>query len=264
MQTIKRMSIIIPSLLEQQKIADFLSAVDKRLHLLKDKKTKLEEYKRGVMQRIFSQELRFTRTDGSAYPDWEEKRLGEINIILSDGNYGELYPKSSEMLEQGIPFIRANNIKDQKIVWDDMKFISEKQHMILTSGHLEEEDVLITTRGDIGNVALTSREFHGANINAQICLIRIKNKEKVNAKFLLQFLQIFNSRKQLKQLETGSALKQLPKGNLLQLIINLPHIDEQRQIADFLSAIDDKISLLSKQIQSTEQYKKGLLQQMFV
>lgn len=80
-----RVKLSIPSLPEQQKIADFLSAVDKRLQLLKDKKTRLEEYKRGVMQRIFSQELRFTRLDGSAYPDWEEKRLGEITEFIRNG-----------------------------------------------------------------------------------------------------------------------------------------------------------------------------------
>ena len=75
---IRKLSINHPSLLEQQKIADFLTAVDRRIELLEKKKTLLETYKKGVMKKIFNQEIRFKDDNGSEFPDWEEKRLGEV------------------------------------------------------------------------------------------------------------------------------------------------------------------------------------------
>ena len=255
-------SIQSPEKPEQQKIADFLSAVDERVDGLRRKKELLEQYKKGVMQKIFSQEIRFTQPDGTAYPDWEEQTLGGIDIYISDGNYGEMYPKASEMKSEGVPFIRANNMTNNKVVWEDMKFISPDLHSILTSGHLKGEDILVTTRGDIGCVAYVDKEFDGANINAQICLLRSENK--INALYLLQVLTYKDAQKQFKQLQTGSALKQLPKGNLAKVKFPFPHPDEQKLIADFLSAVDAKVEAIQNQLKQAETFKKALLQQMFV
>jgi len=257
-----RIDFPITTLPEQQKIASFLSAVDEKLQQLTKKKDLLEKYKKGVMQKIFSQELRFKDDNGNKYPDWEEKKLGEVDIYISDGNYGELYPKASEMKQSGIPFVRANNIKNLRLVWNDMRYIDAELHSVLTSGHLKTDDILVTTRGDIGMVAIVSEDFNGANINAQICLLRVG--QELNAYFLLQFLGSVNGKKQFKQLQTGSALKQLPKGNLRKIKLKKPFLEEQQKIANFLSSLDSKIDSVSIQIKNTKAFKKGLLQQMFV
>ncbi len=251
-----------PSLPEQKKIASFLSAIDKKIHQLTRKKELLEQYKKGVMQKIFSQEIRFKQEDGSDYPEWEEKRLGELDIFISDGNYGEQYPKASELKYSGIPFIRANNIKNLKLIWDDMKFIDLELHNTLTTGHLKMHDILVTTRGDIGTVAYVTEEFKGSNINAQICLLRVG--KSVNSYYLLQLLASDNGVKQFKKFQTGSALKQLPKKSLNAIKLLLPSLKEQKQIATLLTKFDKKIESLQIQIDKTQQFKKGLLQQMFV
>jgi type I restriction enzyme S subunit len=265
-EKLSNIEFTFPTLPEQTRIAQFFSAIDKKLQSLKKKKELLEQYKKGVMQKLFSQELRFKipNADGELVepPEWEKKKLGDLDLYISDGNYGELYPKASEMKDSGIPFIRANNIKNLALVWNDMKFIELEHHKILTSGHLLENDILITTRGDIGMVAFVTKEFSGANINAQICLLRCN--KNVNPKFLIQYLGSENGYRQFKSLQTGSALKQLPKGNLVRLNIPIPHLTEQTKIANFLSAIDEKINRTENQLQKTQEWKKGLLQRMFV
>jgi type I restriction enzyme S subunit len=254
----------IPSLPEQTKIANFLTAVDDKITLLTKKADLLSQYKKGVMQQIFSQELRFKDDDGQEFPEWGIKKLSDEDIYISDGNYGEQYPKANELKQAGVPFIRANNMSGLSLSWADMKFIDNSLHEMLTSVHLETDDILITTRGEIGMVAYVNSDFNGANINAQICLIRIKDKHKINSKYLVQLLSSSFCQRQFKELQTGSALKQLPKKNLSQVDFYCPITEEQNKIANFLTAIDEKITSNQTQLDAVKQYKQGLLQQMFV
>jgi type I restriction enzyme S subunit len=207
--------------------------------------------------------LRLKTKDGSDFPEWEIKTISNSNLYISDGNYGEQYPTSSQMVTSGVPFIRANNIKELKLVWDDMKYITPEHHHILTSGHLKYKDILITTRGEIGSIAFVSQEFDGANINAQICLLRVKDNNQITPEFLLQALSTNQSKKQFKELQTGSALKQLPKSNLGKVKIPVPLKEEQTKIASFLSAIDEKVNQITRKHELLNQYKKGLMQKIF-
>jgi type I restriction enzyme S subunit len=254
--------LIITSTPEQQKIASFLIEVDTKLSQLTKKKALLEDYKKGVMQQIFSQQLRFKDGNGNDYGDWEEKKIKDLDLYISDGNYGEMYPKSSEMKKSGVPFIRANNIKNLSLSWNDMKYINEELHSVLLSGHLKENDILVTTRGDIGMLAFVSSQFNGANINAQICLLRCN--DSIVSKYLLYNLSHRECQNQFKSLQTGSALKQLPKKSLGEVKVIIPEISEQTKIANFLSDLDTKIEVLSTSIENTQTFKKGLLQQLFV
>ena len=256
--------ITTPSLPEQQKIAAFLTAVDNKIEQLSKKQALLGEYKKGLMQQIFSQAIRFKANDGSDFPDWEEKKLGDLSVVISDGNYGELYPTSSDFKLTGVPFLRANNIKSLKIDGTDTKYITEEQHSLLTSGHLQTNDILITTRGVLGNLAIVESTHNGSNINAQICLLRVTNTSELNHFYLLFVLDHRDSKKQYKAFETGTALKQLPKGNLRKIKLKLPTLFEQNKIANFLSSIDTKIEQVDKQLDESKQFKKALLQQMFV
>ncbi|MGV0948207.1 restriction endonuclease subunit S [Empedobacter falsenii] len=101
---IKKLDFNFPSLPEQTKIADFLGAVDKQLELLTTKKDKLHLYKKGVMQKLFSKEIRFTKEDGTNYPDWQEKTLGEIGEFKNGIN------KSKNDFGFGVPFINLNDV----------------------------------------------------------------------------------------------------------------------------------------------------------
>lgn len=209
-----------------------------------------------------SPKLRFKDINGKDYAKWKENKLEQLPILILDGNYGELYPKADELLNDGIPFIRVNNLKDSKIVNKDMKYISKELHNILLSGHLKFGDVLISTRGEIGITAYVEKEYDDANINAQLCLIRVTNSY-LNSKFLLYLFQNDNVQKQFKKLQTGSVLKQLPKRNLVKLKVNVPVIEEQQKISKFFSEIDNLISKYTYKLDIIENLKKSLLQKLF-
>ena len=95
------------------------------------------------------------------------KLLKDI-VYISDGNYSSKYPRNDEFVTKGIPFIRANNLVDNTVVDYDMLFISQEKHKELKKGHLKTNDVLLTTRGNIGRVSIVPDKYNDANINAQI------------------------------------------------------------------------------------------------
>jgi len=269
-ESLKSLNLLLPSLPEQQKIASFLSAVDEKIMQLTKKKALLVNYKKGIMQQLFgstesghaANQLRFKDEHENDYPDWKEKRLGEIDLVISDGNYGEMYPKASEMKDSGVPFIRANNIKGLNILWNDMRFIDDDLHSNLLSGHLKTNDILVTTRGQIGLVAFVKEEFDGANINAQICLLR--SGKGINPNYLLHALGSKKGKSQFRKLQTGSVLKQLPKRSLKAIELGIPFIEEQQKIGSYLSHIDIKIEEVNNQETQTQTLRKGLLQKLFV
>ena len=117
---------------------------------------------------------------------WEIKSIKDLKLDISDGNYSSKYPTQNDFIECGVPFIRANNIKSMTVIDKDMRFISEKQHNELKKGHLKKNDILITTRGDIGQVSLVPDKYISANINAQI--VRIGVSESIFFKYLAYIL----------------------------------------------------------------------------
>jgi type I restriction enzyme S subunit len=255
---LRQIEVLIPVFGEQQKIAAALQSVDDKLTQLRHKQQLLQTYKRGIMQKIFTQQLRFSGFSSS----WKSSNLQDLGVVISDGNYGELYPKADQFVKKGVPFIRANNLRDGCITWSEMRFIDTDLHSTLTSGHLKANDILVSTRGEIGTISIVEKEFEGANINAQICLIR--DAKYCSQTFLFYSLLTYQVKKQFKMLTTGSALKQLPRKNLRQIVVKFPEIKEQQKIADFLTAIDTKIDAVTQQITQIETFKKGLLQKMFV
>jgi len=209
-------------------------------------------------KKVMVPKLRFREFEDA----WAKKSIDELDIYVSDGNYGELYPRADAFTQTGVPFIRANNMVNGILSWDDMRFIPVELHATLTSGHLKTGDILVSTRGDIGTLALVNSEFNGANINAQICLLRC-NEAGLSIGFTFFALQISNSTKQFVELQTGSALKQLPRKNLVQVKLNLPTLPEQKKIAGFLSAVDEKLKHLNRKKELLQQYKKGVMQKLF-
>lgn len=271
-EIIKHICVPVPKKEEQTAIANALSDVDALIASLEKLISKKRAIKTAAMQQLLTGKKRLPPFDqihtsykqtelGEIPEDWEVSRLGDMGFDISDGNYSSKYPRSDEFRQTGVPFIRANNMKNLTVVDDDMRFISEKKHSDITKGHLKKGDVLITNRGEIGNLAIVPDAHVGSNINAQIVRINTKNSSVENTYFAY-YLQKDEVQQKFRDLQTGSALKQLPVNRLLTLLVFYPSEAEQLEIANFMSAIDSEIFSLEQRLTKTQQLKQGMMQEL--
>ena len=230
-----------PSLEEQTKIANFLSSVDEKINLLKEKKSLLEEYKKGIMQKIFNQEIRFTDDDGNDFEDWVEKSLQQIaevnkgnQLNKDDLNDVDIYPSISGGIEPSGYTDKYNR---------------------------NENTIIISEGGNsCGYVNFIKTKFW---CGGHCYSIDITDFENFDNEYLFQLLK-FNQN-EIMALRVGSGLPNIQKKDLKNFIISVSmNKSEQTKIANFLTSIDEKIELVKSQLQDTQEYKKGLLQQMFV
>ncbi|BBG85325.1 specificity protein S [Aeromonas hydrophila] len=204
----------------------------------------------------------YKQTEVGVIPtSWTVKIIRDLGFDISDGNYSSKYPRSDEFTLIGIPFIRANNIKGLTVVDSDMRFISEKKHNEITKGHLKKGDVLITNRGEIGNIAIVPDWHVGSNINAQIVRVNSTGTMVVSS-YLAYYLQQDNVKQLLLDLQTGSALKQLPINRLVTLPIAIPTKQEQTAIANVLLDSDALIDALEQLIAKKQAIKTAAMQQL--
>ena len=191
-----------------------------------------------------------------------DKTIKDLDIFISDGNYSSKYPRSEEFVDDGIPFIRANNLVDGSVIDEDMYFITPEKHSVLLKGHVKSGDVLITTRGNIGQVAIVPDKHEGSNINAQIVLLRTK-EEKLYNRYLLWVLQSKSSNDQYLALQTGTALKQLPVGKLGQLRIKVIDIEEQHMVANKLDKVHSLIKRRREELKLLDELIKARFVELF-
>lgn len=249
---------------EQEKIGDFFSKLDRHIELEEKKLELLEQQKKGYMQKIFTQELKFENSQLENIK-WSYKTLEELNSFFTDGNYGESYPKSEDMSDKndGVAFLRGSNLKKGRITLEDANYISKKKHSELTTGHLFLDDIVIAVRGSLGAVGYVNENMVGNNINSQLAIIRTSSS-LLYGKYLLYYLMSNQGKKELLSRVTGTALKQLPIKQIKQIKVPVPKLHEQHKIANFLSELDNLIDNQTEKMEILKQRKQGLLQKMFV
>jgi type I restriction enzyme S subunit len=258
---INHIIIKIPSIKEQQKIASFLTEVDTKLSQLTKKKALLENYKKGVMQQIFSQHLRFKDDDGNDYGDWEEKKLGSLSSLITKGttptSLGFTY------LKEGVNFIKVECITKRGFI--DIGFtpkVSEECNTALKRSALKVSDILFSIAGTLGRTAIVKEKDLPANTNQALSIIRLKRG--VNLNFINHSLNTASIEKYIFKMVSVGAQPNLNLQQVGNIKIKIPCLKEQNKIANFLSDLDAKIEVLSTSIENTQYFKKGLLQQLFV
>jgi type I restriction enzyme S subunit len=239
-----KLKINIPTLSEQQKIAAFLTAVDEKIKQLTKKKDLLEQYKKGVMQQIFNQEIRFKDDSGNDFADWEEKKISEVATCL-DNKRVPLNQAQREKMKGSIPYWGANNVMDYI---NDFLFDEPLVLLAEDGGYFDEYQTRPIANFAIGKCWV--------NNHAHI----LRAKENV----LTEFLYFSLVHKNILAYVNAGTRSKLNKSDMLLIKLKLPSVPEQQKIANFLSAIDDKIHLVNQQLEKTQTFKKSLLQQMFV
>lgn len=248
--------IFVPSLAEQKRIASFFTVLDKKIAQLKEKKNLLEQYKKGIMQKIFSQELRFKDDDGNDFEDWEEKRLSEVATI--GRGKSKHRPRDADFLYGGnYPFVQTGDIRNADLYLD--KFTQTYSEEGLKQSKLWDENTLCMTIA--ANIAET------AILKIKACfpdsIIGIVPKNNQTTVLFLKY-QLDEFKTVIQRLSQGNAQENLNQERIQTLLFTFPSLNEQNKIANFLLNIDDKILQTKTQIEQTSIYKKGLLQGMFV
>ena len=259
--------MMIPSIPEQEKITSYLRSVDNLITLHQRKLHNLQDIKKSMLQKMFPREgKRFPELRFAGFTDpWEQRKLGSTKTFFTDGNYGESYPKASDMTDSsiGVPFLTGGNLKEGRLDITGASYITKEKHELLTSGHLIEDDIVIAVRGSLGALGYVNKENEDWNINSQLAILRT-DKTEIYGKYLLQFLLSGTGQKELIRRQTGTALKQLPIGAIKDVEIPITSIEEQKKIGDCLFDIDNLITLHQRKLEQLINMKKSLLQKMFV
>ncbi|QXP65401.1 restriction endonuclease subunit S [Polaribacter sp. AHE13PA] len=255
MVELRKINLKFPQLQEQQKIASFLTDVDDKITKLTKKKELLEQYKKGIMQKIFNQELRFKDDEGNDFPEWEEKKLGEITKYY-DGTH-----QTPNYVSEGIPFYSVEHVTANQ--FEKTKYISrevfEKENKRV---RLEKGDILMTRIGNVGKARYIDWDVKAS---FYVSLALIKQNSSFSSKYLAQYINSVPFQRELwKRIIHVAFPIKINLGEIGKCLVQLPCVEEQTKIANFLSDIDIKIEVLNTKIENSKSFKKGLLQKMFV
>lgn len=254
LKTLRETVFPIPSVPEQQKIASFLSAVDEKIQQLTRKATLLEQYKKGVMQQLFSGKLRFKDENGEDYPEWDEQRLGNLTFKVGKKNKENIqYPIYSINNKEGF--------LPQSEQFDGLDSNDRGYDISLYKIVESETFAYNPARINVGSIGYS---YDLKKVIVSSLYVCFKTVDILEDLYLLAYLDTYNFKKDILRFEEGGVRQYLFYENFSLIKIPLPSNKEQQKIANFLSGIDSKIEKVNQQLAQTKTFKKGLLQQMFV
>ena len=173
-----------------------------------------------------------------------KKKISELSIELIDGDRGKNYPKKNEFLNKGdCVFLNAKNVTSNDFCFEEINFITKEKDKLLNNGKLKRKDIVLTTRGTVGNVAYYSEKipFECMRINSGMIIIRCQNS--INEKYIYWYMRTKQFKNQIKELQTGSAQSQLPLSIIKNMVINICDMKNQNKIVYILDKIQEKINL---------------------
>ena len=247
---------------EQQKIADFLSTVDEVIAQSEAEVQNLEQQKKAAMQKIFSQEVRFKREDGTDYPEWEEKKIADI--CEPHARIGWQNLRTDEFLDEGDYYlVTGTDFLNGRVNFATCHYIDRERFEQDKNIQITNGDILITKDGTLGKIALVENMDKEGTLNAGVFVLQNLTPNIYNL-YLYQYLTAPYLLDFAFDKATGGTIKHLNQGVLVQFPVPIPCLEEQQKIADFLSAYDEAISYAKQELEKWKELKKGLLQQMFV
>lgn len=246
-----KINISVPTLAEQQKIADFLSNVDSIITTETKILKNLQKKKKALMQKLFTQQLRFKSDDGTDFPEWEEKKLGDVSSYIGGGTPSK---KVKEYWNGNINWASVKDITG-KYLYETQDKISQLGADSSATNICEPDSLLLITRMSPGKTVITKCI---TAINQDLKIV----KSDINVEFLHLLFQSIQTK--IDEKTSGTTVKGISIEGLNQIDIRLPCKAEQQKIADCLSSIDSLIQTQQKVVTTWQQRKKALLQQMFI
>ena len=247
----------VPSVKEQEKIVNFLSMIDKKIGLLEKKYNSYVNFKKYLMQQIFTQKLRFDKTS-----EWETFTLNDLGKT-----YNGLSGLSKDNFEKGnSKYITYKSIFDNNILKSD--FTENVELNNKSQNEVKKGDLFFTgsseTPEEVGMVSVLNSTVEDCYLNSFCFGFRLNNNYDINPLFLAYYLRSPIMRNKIMILAQGSTRFNLSKKEILKLKVEIPPISEQQHVIDLFQNVDNKINEISMQTDNFNEFKKGLLQQMFV
>ena len=237
----KNILLNIPILHEQEKIANFFSTIDKKITNLENTITSLENQKKGLLQQIFSQKLRFKDKNGNNYPNWKKKKLGDLFTIKAGGDINKENFSEQYSIEFKYP-VYANALTNNGLYGYSNIY------------KIDKPSITVTGRGINVGFALSREPFYYPIVRLLVLIPNIN----INFTFFtesINFIHIFNE---------STGVPQLTAPQLSKVNVYVPNIEEQNKIGNLFDKLNEKIDNKKAQLEHWQQIKKGLLQQMFV
>ena len=212
------------------------------------------------MTKVNKPKIRFKNFKDS----WILRKLSDTQTDFKDGNYGEAYPKETDLTSstQGVPFLRGSDLDNGKLTLTNARYITQSKHNELISGHLIEDDIVIAVRGSLGSLGYVGPDNKGWNINSQLAIIRTRKIELIG-NYLIQFLLSNRGNKEISSHITGTALKQLPIKQLKNIKVPIPKIEEQSAIGSLFRTLDDLLDSYKDNLANYQSLKATMLSKMF-
>ena len=246
------MNFKIPSLQEQERIANFLTKIDKIIEKQEEKVKNLENYKKGMMQKIFSQEIRFKDENGKEYPEWEERRLGDFIIEYTEKTTENNQYEPLTSSRKGL-FLQSEYFNKQ-IASEDNTGYNIVPKGYFTYRHMSDDSIFYFNINDIIDFGIVSTLYPVFTVN-----------EGMNSRFLRYYLnEGYDFKKYCLLQKQGGSRTYMYLNKLKGFRGKFPVIMEQNKIAKFLLDIDSLVNKEKEKLEELKQWKKGLLQQMFV
>ncbi|HAR6169512.1 restriction endonuclease subunit S [Staphylococcus pseudintermedius] len=253
---VRSQDIYIPHLYEEQeKIGNFFNKLDRQIELEEQKLEKIKEQKKGYMQKIFSQELRFKDENGNEYPEWEDKKL--LNVIAIQNGYAF---KSNLFSEKGMPIIRITDINKSTVKKGTVYYPESIE--INERFKIKQYDILIAmsgaTTGKVGKYISEKPSLLNQRIGKFVM------KKGTDNNFMFTYLNSLYFKKELSKLLVAGAQPNISSQDIENINLFIPINEEQRKIGEFFNELDELIEKQSSKIGVLKQRKKGFLQKMFV
>ena len=246
----------LPTIEEQQRIARKLDSVTQAISLRKQQLTKLDELVKSRFIELFGDPV----NNSKGLPSFSMTEVCEI----IDGDRGKSYPKQDEFVNNGYClFLNAKNVTSSGFSFENCMYITKEKDNALRKGKLRRGDVVLTTRGTLGNLAFydSSVPFNHVRINSGMVILRMK-KEIVSEVFFIEQFKL-----QLKDIKgkiaSGSAQPQLPISTMNNIRIFLPPMTQQEQFAAFVEQVDKSKLAVKQSLEKLETLKKSLMQEYF-